>query len=166
MTITIDRWQPDGMGGYLIEWTGPAVLHTDGTVSDITAIYHLTSRAVRELAEHHCRPNRRRDLDDDLCQIADQLDSGDVADPDDLIRRWARCYGEIIADRIDRQRYGLRAVTPRGHADLDAARRGEPVPADYWDPHSVAARQLLRRFADGSPPTGPPASRSDSGPPT
>jgi len=159
--MRVERWEPDGRGGAWVQWTAPAVIADDGTVSDLTAAFHLTAASCRDLARHHCRPNRRHDLDIDLCAVADDLERG-ILD-DDLIGRWARCYGEIIQDRVTRQLLGLKAVTPGGHADLEAARRGDHISADCWDPHSVAARLEARRFTTGSAPTARPGSGSGFG---
>ena len=115
----LNRIESDGEDGYFIEWHDPSNL--DG--EPLTAFFHVTETSILKLIVHQRRPNRAPQ--DKLEAVIDKLAEGA---PMALIGQlWRDAYGEVLTDRIDRHNFGMKAVTPNGHADLEAVRAGAPV---------------------------------------
>ncbi len=117
--LIVNRIEPDGEGGFFIEWHDPSNL--DG--KPLTAFFHLTKQSLEELRTHERRPNRAPE--DRLDAVVKGLRDG--APMAQIGQLWRQAYNDILADRIDRHSFGMKAVTSHGHADLEAVRGGAAV---------------------------------------
>jgi len=126
--------------GYYVEWFDESNL--DGL--PLSGVFHLTVGQLDELGLHQLRPNGAPE--DKLMELRSRVDGvRGIASPPSLLRQlgeeFADAYGVVVADRIDRHRLGLRAVTADGHADLVAVRAGAPV-----RPHNAVAGSGVKEF--------------------
>lgn len=134
--ITVTRIEPDGDGGWFIEWHDAANL--DG--QPLTGFFHLTVQAVEDLVLHQRRPNRAPR--DKLDKVTNNLTRGHTAAT--VAANFRDAYEEIIQDRIDRHNLGLKAVTRDGHEDLEAVRQGAPVrPWNAQDPRPQGFKDFI-----------------------
>lgn len=117
--LTVEQIEEDGDGGYFIEWHDPSNMEDQ----EVTGFFHLTEASIVDLIRGQRRPNRAPQ--DKLEAVIEKLAEGA---PQALIGQlWRAAYDEVLTDRIDRYKFGMRAVTSNGHADLVAVRGGAAV---------------------------------------
>lgn len=114
MPIVVDAYEPDGDGGFFIQWTDPD--------QPVTAYFHLTEQACADLVRHH-RLKRNAPIDR-MVKAVDDLNNDGVSDAA-TIEAWRAAYEEIVDDIKELHARGLRHNTP--HDQLEKARKGERV---------------------------------------
>lgn len=134
--ITVQRVEPDSDDGFYIEWHDAANL--DG--QPLTGYFHLTQESLVELIVHQRRPNKapQDKLEAVYSRLAERAPQAVVA------QAFKDAYEEVLTDRIDRHKLGLKAVTRDGHEDLEAVRQGAPVrPWNATDPHPDGFKEFI-----------------------
>lgn len=134
--VTVQRIQSDGDGGWYVEWYDPSNLDAQ----PVTGFFHLTEESVAELIVHQRRPNKapQDKLEAVLARLAERAPQALVA------QAFRDAYEEVLQDRIDRHKLGLKAVTRDGHEDLEAVRKGAPVrPWNATDPRPQSFREFI-----------------------
>ncbi len=117
--LVVNRIEDDGDGGYFIEWRDPSNMEDQVVVG----YFHLTEQSMLDLIVGMRRPNKAPE--DKQLEVIAKMQEGA---PKALIGQlWRDAYDEILSDRIDRHKLGMKAVTSHGYADLEAVRGGAPV---------------------------------------
>lgn len=134
--VTVTRIESDNEGGWFIEWHDAANL--DGL--PLTGFFHLTEAFCSDLVVHQRKPNRAPTSKLEACHSLILTGT-----PVQVSAAFIAAYEEVLADRIDRHNYGMKAVTSHGHADLEAVRQGAPVRAhNRVDPRPDGFKDFIK----------------------
>jgi len=142
--ITIDAVEPDGNGGWYIQWTDPCNL--DG--KPLTAYYHLTETNLHELMRARQAveaPTAKMQECSGLLGCAE----GEALTEDGLpaaVAAWQAAYDEHLQDCIDRATLGLPETAT--HAELEQARSAALSAAENLSEPEVAPgsfKEFIRR---------------------
>lgn len=121
--IEVTDFQPDGEGaGWFVHWRDPS--NIDGKT--VEGFIHIDREKLTELAQV-------RHL---VGASADRYEAAQSAQPGrgqgrlpPMVAAWLDGYDDHVTDAVDRYRLGVKGSAPQ--KVLDAARRGEPVPAKF-----------------------------------
>ena len=116
--ITVLRSEPDGDGGYYIQFTD--------TGQGITAYIHATAVQVDELETHHRR--KRGAPVANLHAARDAMRNPTVSDVD-TIEAWRVAYEELVDDIVHLRVSGLRHDTP--HEVQENVRATGNIPSNW-----------------------------------
>ena len=111
MPVIIDSYEPDGDGGYYIQWSDPS--------QPVTAFIHATAELMGEFGKHHRvkrgAPTKR------LAEAQDGMRDKKLSDAA-TVERWRKAYEELIDDIKDLKQRGLKHQTP--HSEHTHIRQG------------------------------------------
>ena len=131
MPVLIDSWQPDGDGGYFIQWTDLS--------QPLTAFIHATPELMDEFVTHHRKgraaPTGR------LSAARDGMRDSNLSDVA-TVQRFREAYEELVDDLTDLKARGLRHNTP--YSEHQHIRQGmKPETVHLKDPQPDGFRQFI-----------------------
>jgi hypothetical protein len=135
--VSVTRIQPDDNGGFYIEWRDAANIDE----KPVTGFFHLTQESLADLIVGQRRPNKapQDKLEAVYTRLVEKAPQALVA------QAFRAAYEEVLTDRLDRHKLGLKAVTRHGHEDLKAVRQGAPVrPWNAKDPRTEGFKEFIR----------------------
>jgi len=135
MPVTVDSYEPDGSGGYHIQWSD--------SDQGITAFIHATPELLEELCFHHRHPRGAPTGKADDCYNA--MRDPDNTDHDAIVEMWRACYEELIDDIKDLKASGLKHNTPH-EVLLKARKSGSKVDKEWLkDQTSDGYKQFMEQ---------------------
>jgi len=140
MPVIVDSYEPDGDGGYYIEWSDPS--------QPVTAHIHATPELMDEFGVHH-RVNRGAPTAR-LAKAQDGMRDKNLSDRA-TVERFRSAYEELIDDIKDLKERGLKHNTP--HTEHVHIRQGmKPDRAHLKDSRPDGYKQFIegRRAGESS----------------